>query len=929
MDFYDHELDDESSEGDICRVCRMEATFDKPLHYPCVCTGSIKFIHQDCLVQWLQHSKKEYCELCNHKFTFKPVYAPDMPKSLPLCELCRGLTKNILRALRFWLHYTLVVVAWLGVVPLTAYRIYKCLFAGSVNSLMTLPTDMLSLENIFTDCLLGVVVVALSVGGFIMILWLREQIYIHGGPEWLNEQEDNVQPFQIEVFIANLLGNIREPPAPPLQEENAEQANLDNDENNEVENNDADNGDANGGDDAIALVDEVEDDEDAEQAAIDDGAVNAEAPVIDDGGWNADGIMEDLTWEKFLGLDGSFVFLEHVFWIISLNTSFVLVFAFCPYNIGKIPLLIAGSVNMFTDTSFDGIIIISIGYVLIAVVLVLVHSILKFTSFKRVRKTFGLAYVILKVSLLMAIEIGLFPLICGWWLDTCSLPLFALTVKDRKESFLYAPVTATFLHWLVGMLYVFYFAAFIILLREIVRPGVLWFLRNVNDPQFHPVKEMIKLSVVRHSRRFILSLVVFGTTVLVLVWIPIQLLKRLTTGLIPFNVSLSSNAPISEMSLELLLLQVVLPAFVEQGHARRWLKTFINHWTNIFAYLLDLRSYMVGDIDLKSIEEQATILHVDNNGKWQRGPPPRGTPIENPLEGVGSPTVRAYSRTKHFHLKMVILITWLIVSFVAVSCATLVFPVMVGRKCLSFVFGDVVIHELYTAASGFYIIWLLLRILTIVHSWYPAGFRSLYKKTKTVVTLISKLLIVTAAFLGVIPFFLGVFFELVVVIPLRVALNETPLIYIWQDWALGILHLKIICALVMVGPEWWLKEAIDRAYRNGIVNMNLSFIIKQIFYPVITTLLLALTIPYVMTAGMLPYLSGDRDLVILSIRRVYPVVMFCIVLVGAIIFQGKQFKALYEKIKNEKYLIGKVLVNYEGRGATVEQTTTEQPSSQP
>ena len=30
-------------------------------------------------------------------------------------------------------------------------------------------------------------------------------------------------------------------------------------------------------------------------------------------------------------------------------------------------------------------------------------------------------------------------------------------------------VTATFLHWLVGMLYVFYFAAFIILLREVFK----------------------------------------------------------------------------------------------------------------------------------------------------------------------------------------------------------------------------------------------------------------------------------------------------------------------------------------------------------------------------------------------------------------------------------------------------------------------------
>ena len=40
----------------------------------------------------------------------------------------------------------------------------------------------------------------------------------------------------------------------------------------------------------------------------------------------------------------------------------------------------------------------------------------------------------------------------------------------------------SFQHWLVGMVYVFYFASFVILLREVLRPGVLWFLRNLNDP---------------------------------------------------------------------------------------------------------------------------------------------------------------------------------------------------------------------------------------------------------------------------------------------------------------------------------------------------------------------------------------------------------------------------------------------------------------
>ena len=62
----------------------------------------------------------------------------------------------------------------------------------------------------------------------------------------------------------------------------------------------------------------------------------------EDNGWNpmavdwgaGVGPNEELTWERLLGLDGSLVFLEHVFWVISINTLFILIFAFCPYHIG-------------------------------------------------------------------------------------------------------------------------------------------------------------------------------------------------------------------------------------------------------------------------------------------------------------------------------------------------------------------------------------------------------------------------------------------------------------------------------------------------------------------------------------------------------------------------------------------------------------------
>lgn len=81
---------------------------DRPLFFPCICTGSIKYIHQECLTQWMKYSRKEFCELCGHKFSFQPIYSPDMPRVLPLRVVAGGLVNSVATAVKYWLHYTLV-----------------------------------------------------------------------------------------------------------------------------------------------------------------------------------------------------------------------------------------------------------------------------------------------------------------------------------------------------------------------------------------------------------------------------------------------------------------------------------------------------------------------------------------------------------------------------------------------------------------------------------------------------------------------------------------------------------------------------------------------------------------------------------------------------------------------------------------------------
>uniref|UniRef100_A0A8C8Y1I2 E3 ubiquitin-protein ligase MARCHF7 n=1 Tax=Panthera leo TaxID=9689 RepID=A0A8C8Y1I2_PANLE len=68
--------DSEEEEGDLCRICQMAAASSSNLLIePCKCTGSLQYVHQDCMKKWLQAKINSgssleavtTCELCKEK----------------------------------------------------------------------------------------------------------------------------------------------------------------------------------------------------------------------------------------------------------------------------------------------------------------------------------------------------------------------------------------------------------------------------------------------------------------------------------------------------------------------------------------------------------------------------------------------------------------------------------------------------------------------------------------------------------------------------------------------------------------------------------------------------------------------------------------------------------------------------------------------
>ena len=152
----------------------------------------------------------------------------------------------------------------------------------------------------------GCAVVTLTLLACIGLVWLREQILHGGGPEWL----------EMEANAANGNAIFQQPPNQPgaAANENAPAAEEDVAADNLL---------------ADPAPPEILDNNAAAGAGNANPANGNELNGGDDGQWNPiewDRAAEELTWERLLGLDGSLVFLEHVFWVVSLNTLFILVF---------------------------------------------------------------------------------------------------------------------------------------------------------------------------------------------------------------------------------------------------------------------------------------------------------------------------------------------------------------------------------------------------------------------------------------------------------------------------------------------------------------------------------------------------------------------------------------------------------------------------
>lgn len=167
----------------------------------------------------------------------------------------------------------------------------------------------------------------------------------------------------------------------------------------------------------------------------------------------------------------------------------------------------------------------------------------------------------------------------------------------------------------------------------------------------------------------------------------------------------------------------------------------------------------------------------------------------------------------------------------------------------------------------------------------------------------------------VIPVLIGLLFELLVIVPMRVPIDESPVFLLYQDWALGLIFLKIWTRLVMldhmmplVDESWRVK--FERVREDGFSRLQGLWVLREIVLPIIMKLLTALCVPYVLARGVFPVLGYP----LLVNSAVYRFAWLGCLGISCFLFCAKRFHVwftnLHNSIRDDRYLIGRRLHNF-------------------
>lgn len=148
----------------------------------------------------------------------------------------------------------------------------------------------------------------------------------------------------------------------------------------------------------------------------------------------------------------------------------------------------------------------------------------------------------------------------------------------------------------------------------------------------------------------------------------------------------------------------------------------------------------------------------------------------------------------------------------------------------------------------------------------------------------------------------------------RVRPSESPVMFVYQDWACGLLALKVLYRMASAegglspGLARW-RQRVQHVHQIGITRVTFSVAFREVLGPLMKSLAYLLAVPYVLARGIVPLCDISSE----GMETLY---VFAFTIEGVLMacYCGgrhvcKKLQRLHNSIRDDRYLIGRQLNN--------------------
>ncbi|KAJ8095074.1 hypothetical protein PM082_010293 [Marasmius tenuissimus] len=620
------------------------------------------------------------------------------------------------------------------------------------------------------------------------------------------------------------------------------------------------------------------------------------------------------------------------------------------------------------DGPSERIFSVFLGYIMVALGLGIYLNVLTVGNVRSAGRAVRVAVrqqlLVLKVATFIFIELVVFPFGCGLVLDLCTIWLFPeANLASRAVFFYQAPLTAMFYHWIAGTMFMYSFAVLLSGCRSVMRPGAMWFIKDPQDQNSHPIRDILDRPTLVQLRKIFISGIMYSFVVAITVGSVAGLLLLGSRSIMPFR--WKNREPLSNVPIDLLFLHFVLPYTMVYFRPRKALKKIATVVWKYLAARLRLTSYFFGgrygaeeftprtwNFNIFRARTAHDAVLADYDGTFRRVPHtdhlalPRDMRATVAVTATGQPvddgakllmaqqdgeTLKAKRNIQddytvvyippHFRYRIIGFITLLWIIGALCLGLSVSAPILLGRAFFR-LFTPKEVHDGYSVIAGFYLLWgcyvvgrsidkVDKRRQRVDHGGPRAPLWVVVVKHGMVWMGKSSYMVFS---LGVvIPVFIAIVADLYMIIPIRLFLEPdwVPRIRVVDSWALGLLYMRIVLRVTRVHPEHQVARGIQQIKHNGWTNPDPVAATKDVILPLLGGLVGMILLPGVLFRGvqyLIPSVAFDTRFMF---THVYPGIFVVTALARSSLLLHDGLASWSQSVRDKEFLVEMRLKNHE------------------